>query len=107
MTAIDKINATQANRKALREHAREAMEDYSRVMTWLLIDDDGDLYEITEPQGQSFYSGSDTVLATTGDFYKAHGNGAACDQNGTKYKTQREYLSDLLGKTEYIRIFNK
>lgn len=40
---MQKINATPANRKQLRSHAREAMAAYSRVMTWLVLDADGDL----------------------------------------------------------------
>lgn len=99
------IKATVANRKVLRSHAKEAMRAYSPVMTWLLLDSNGELYEIIEPQGQTFYCGSDKVIATTGGFYKAHGAGAAVDEYGEWYKTQKSYLSDLLGKAEYERIF--
>lgn len=100
-----KINATPASRKALRSHAREAMADYSRIMTWLIVDSAGDLYEITEPQGQTVYVGSDEVVATTGGFHKSHGAGAAADEYGKKYRTQKAYLTDLLGSAEYKRIF--
>ena len=102
------INATPANRKQLRDHAREALAAYSRVMTWLVVDQQGDLSTIVEPQGQSYYVGSDTVIATTGSFHKAHGDGAAVDPStGRSYSTQRAYLSDLLGASEYQRIFGK
>lgn len=103
----NQINATAANRKALRAHAKEAMADYSRVMTWLVLDNDGDLYEVVEPQGQSYLNTSDTIVASTGDFYKAHGNGAATNSHGDKYRTQRDYLTDLLGAEDYKRIFEK
>ena len=105
MTA--QIKATVANRKVLRSHAKEAMADYSPVMTWLLLDNDGDLHEIIEPQGQNYYTGSDEVIATTGGFRKAHGDGAAVNGYGEKYKTQMAYLTDLLGEKEYNRIFGK
>ncbi|MDR1889928.1 MAG: hypothetical protein LBQ81_11220 [Zoogloeaceae bacterium] len=101
------IKATAANRKELRAHAREAMADYSPVMTWLIVDEDGDLYTIEEPQGQTSYVGGDEIIATTGGFYKAHGDGAARDQYGQKYRTQRDYLIALLGLAEYQRIFVK
>ncbi len=105
---MQKINATPANRKQLRSHAREAMEEYSRVMTWLVLDADGDLSTIVEPQGQSCYVGSDTVIATTGGFHKAHGEGAAINpQTGRAYRTQCAYLTDMLGVSEYQRIFGK
>lgn len=105
---MQKINATTANRKQLRAHAREAMASYSRVMTWLILDNDGDLGTIVEPQGQTVYVGSKTVIATTGGFHKAHGDGAAVDPStGRPYGTQRAYLSDLLGASEYQRIFGK
>ena len=65
------------------------------------------MYEIVEPQGQTYYTGSDEVIATTGGFRKAHGDGAAVNGYGEKYKTQKAYLSDLLGKNEYERIFGK
>lgn len=105
---MQKINATPANRKQLRLHAREAMEEYSRVMTWLVLDADGDLSTIVEPQGQSYYVGSDTVIATTGGFHKAHGEGAAINpETGRAYRTQCAYLTDLLGVSEYQRIFGK
>lgn len=101
-----KINATPANRSKLRAHAREAMASYSRLMTWLVVDQDGDLTIITEPQGQSVYVGDGQVIAQTGDFYKAHGDGAAVNPaTGRPYKTQREYLACLLGQAEYGRIF--
>ena len=100
------INPTPANRRALRAHAREAMASYSRVMTWLVLDSDGDLRLIVEPQGQTVYSGDDEVLATTGSFHAAHGQGGAVDQRtGRPYRVQRDYLSDLLGQSEYARIF--
>ena len=103
-----KINATTANRQMLREHAREAMAPYSRLMTWLVQDDSGDLSIITEPQGQSVYVGDDEVIASTGSFYKAHGDGAAIDPGtGRAYRTQRDYLTDLLGAIEHARIFAK
>lgn len=101
------IKATAANRKVLRSHAREAMRDYSSVMTWLLLDDDGDLCELVEPQGQTFYTGSDEVIATTGGFHKSCGEGAATNECGEKFKTQRDYLISLLGEAEYERIFKK
>lgn len=104
---IQKINATPANRKTLRKHAKEAMADYSPVMTWLLLDKEGDLWILTEPQGQNSYVGSDEVIATTGSFYKAHGSGAARSHNGEKYTSQKDYLTDLLGESEYNRIFGK
>ena len=99
------IKATVANRKNLRLHAKEAMADYSAVMTWLVLDNDGDLYQIVEPQGQTYYTGNDKVIATTGGFYKSYGVGAVTDEYGNKYRTQKAYLTDLLGKTEYERIF--
>ena len=99
------IKATAANRKILRSHAKEAMADYSAVMTWLVLDNDGDLYQIVEPQGQTFYTGNDEVITTTGGFHKSCGEGAAANEYGEKHKTQKAYLSDLLGKTEYERIF--
>jgi hypothetical protein len=102
-----KINATPSNRATLRSHAREALRDYSPVMTWLLLDDDGDLYEITELQGQTYYTGRDDVIGATGGFAKAHGDGAARNEDGQKYRSQRDYLSDILGKAEYARIFAK
>ena len=105
---MQKINATPANRKQLRAHAREALASYSAVMTWLVLDADGGLSTIAERQGQSYYVGSDTVIATTGGFHKAHGDGAAVDPStGRSYSTQRAYLSDLLGASEYQRIFGK
>lgn len=105
---MQKINATPANRKQLRSHAREALAAYSRVMTWLVLDADGDLSTIVEPQGQTVYVGDDAVVATTGGFHKAHGDGAAVDPaTGRPYSTQREYLTDLLGSSEYQRIFGK
>lgn len=100
-----KINNTVKNRKVLRDHAKEAMADYSHLMTWLLLDDDGDLSILSEPQGQSEYIGSDTVISTTGGFHKAHGDGAATDSDGQKYTTQKAYLADLLGELDYKRIF--
>jgi hypothetical protein len=81
------------------------MCNYSPIMTWLLLEDNGDLYIISEPQGQTSYVGSDEVLACTGGFYKAHGDGAACDDQGNRYRTQRAYLTSLLGSNEYARIF--
>lgn len=99
------INATPANRRVLRKHAREAMLAYSRVMTWIVLDSEGHLSEIVEPQGQTYYVGTGVVVASTGGFAKSHGDGAAIDRNGEKYKTQRAYLADLLGDAEYRRIF--
>ena len=99
------IKPTIASRKVLRSHAREAMRCYSPVMTWLLLDNNGDLYELVEAQGQTEYVGSEKVIATTGGFYKAHGNGAVTNKYGQPYKTQKAYLIDLLGKSEYERIF--
>lgn len=99
------IKPTVANRKVLRSHAKEAMADYSPVMTWLVLDKDGDLFEIVEPQGQSCYVGNDKVIATTGGFHKAHGDGAVRDELGQKFKTQKSYLIHLLGKDEYNQIF--
>ena len=101
------INATVANRKILRSHAKEALANYSAVMTWLVLEDNGDLYEIVEPQGQTYYTGNDEVIATTGGFYKSCGEGAAIDSRGNKYKTQKAYLTDLLGEDNYNRIFGK
>ena len=50
----------------------------------------------------------DAVVAATGGFHKAHGEGAAIDpQTGRAYRTQRAYLADLLGVSEYQRIFGK
>lgn len=105
MKAIITNNVT--NRKALREHAREALRSYSPVMTWLILDSDGELHEICEPQGQTYYAGSDVVIATTGGFAKSCGEGAACNEWGEEYRTQRDYLKDLLGKKDYDRLFNK
>lgn len=103
---MQKIKATPANRKQLRIHAREAMAAYSAVMTWLIKDGEGNLYTLQEPQGQSHYVGSDDVIATTGGFHKAHGDGAAIDPStGRAYRVQRDYLIDLLGAAEYHRIF--
>lgn len=101
------IANTVANRKALREHAREAMREYSPVMTWLILESDGNLYEICEPQGQTYYTGRDIVVATTGGFAKSCGEGAARNDWGEKYRTQRDYLQDLLGKKDYDRLFNQ
>lgn len=105
MTQVNQIKATIANRKALRAHAREALRDYSPVMTWLVLDSEGDLFEIVEPQGQTYYTGKDTVIARTGSFAKAHGDGAARNEMGEKYTTQKSYLTDLLGQDDYNRIF--
>jgi hypothetical protein len=104
------IKATPENREILRQHAKEAMANYSNLMTWLILNKHGDLSIISEPQGQSIYAGSDVVLAATGGFYKAHGNGAAtyyCTDAGEPlpYATQKHYLTDLLGQAEYKRIF--
>ena len=104
---MEMIKATAANRKVLRSHAKEALRDYSQVMTWLVLEDDGNLFEIVEPQGQTFYTGNDEVVASTGGFRKAHGDGAERNEDGNKYKNQREYLIDLLGDAEYARIFAK
>jgi hypothetical protein len=79
---------------------------YSPVMTWLLLDSDGDLSILEEPQGQTSYYGDDTIIAQTGSFHKAHGDGAEIDEStGRPYKTQRDYLTDLLGRADYERIF--
>lgn len=99
------INNTTHNRKLLRAHAREALAAYSPVMTWLLLDNDGNLSIIEEPQGQAEYVGNDTVLAQTGSFYKAHGDGAVTDDDGNAYRTQKAYLAELLGHTEFTRLF--
>lgn len=99
------IKSTVHNRKILRKHAKEAMADYSPLMTWLLLDENGDLSIATEPQGQSEYVGPDTVIATTGGFHKAHGDGAAINADGHKYTTQKAYLLDLLGDLDHKRIF--
>ncbi len=103
---MNAIRSTPQNRRILRQHAAEAMADYSAVMTWLLRDDDGDLAIITEPQGQTDYVGSAAVIDRTGGFHKAHGDGAATDSTGRKYRTQKAYLQDLLGHGEYDRLFN-
>ena len=105
MTAQN-IAPTAANRKILRAHAREAMAKYSRVMTWLILDNEGNLDIVVEPQGQSVYVGNDEVLATTGGFYASCGQGGAIDsRTGRAYRTQGAYLSDLLGQNNYNRIF--
>lgn len=101
------INATARNRKALRSHAKEALADYSPIMTWLLLDDAGNLDILEEPQGQTDYVGADEVIAKTGGFHKAHGDGAALTERGEKYRTHRDYLVDLLGADDYSRIFAK
>lgn len=101
------INATVENRKLLRKHAKEAMKDYSPVMTWLLVTPTGNLIILEEPQGQSFYAGEYPVISTTGSFYKASGDGAARNECGEKYKTQKEFLQNLLGCKEYERIFDQ
>ncbi len=100
-----KIKATVANRKVLREHAKEAMANYSHVITWIVLDANGDLCQITEPQGQNYYNGKDEVIATTGSLRKACGEGAVTNEYGEEYKTQKSYLIFLLGKSEYERIF--
>lgn len=104
---FENIKATVANRKILCSHAREAMRDYSPVMTWLILGTDGYLYEVVEPQGQTFLilADGDEEIARTGSFYKAHGDGAVRDDWGQKFKTQKAYLSHLMGKDEYNRIF--
>lgn len=103
---VKTINATPANRKALRAHAREAMAAYSRIMTWVVLDSEGDLHIIAEPQGQTVYVGDDEVIATTGGFHKAHGKGAAINPaTGCAYATRREYLTDLLGAEKYNQVF--
>lgn len=101
------IKPTVENRKILREHAKEALKDYSRVITWLVVSQEGKLSIISEPQGQTFYTGSDEVIDITGGFRKAHGDGAARDKNGQKYTSQMAFLIDLLGVIEYERLFNK
>lgn len=101
-----KIKNTVKNRKALREHAKEAIADYSPLATWLALDDQGDLRLIVELQGGTFYCGSDPLLAKTGSASKAHGQGAAKDKYGKKYKTQTAYLRDFLGE-DYARIFGE
>lgn len=92
------------NRKKLRGHAREALRAYSPVMTWLLLDEDGDLSILEEPQGQTFYTGKKEVIATTGGFAKAHGDGAARDSDGMPYKTQWDYLLATFGE-EFLKDF--
>jgi hypothetical protein len=104
-TKMTNINPTTQNRKLLRAHAREALANYSPVMTWLLLDDRGNLAEICEAQGQTDYVGDDQVIAVTGSFAKAHGDGAACNDDGYPYSTQRAYLTDLLGADCYSRVF--
>lgn len=101
------INNTPANRKQLRILAQEAMASYSPIMTWVVLDANGDLYTLVEPQGQSYYSGGDIVIATTGGFAKSCGEGAARDEFGNKFKTQKAFLTHLLGAKEYDRLFNK
>jgi len=98
------IAPNKQNRKVLRNHAREALKAYSPVMTWLLQDED-ELYIIEEAQGQTDYVGYDCIVATTGDFYKAHGQGAAVDCAGRRHYTQKSYLVELLGTASYNRIF--
>ena len=102
---MPRINATRENRRTLWEHAHEALEDFSQMMTWLLLDSSGDLRILEEVVGQTVYTGSDTVIATTGGLYKAFGNGAATDEEGRRYRTEADYLIDLLGVDEYARIF--
>lgn len=98
------IKNTVSNRKILRAHAKEAMLDYSPIMTWLVCVD-GDLHIVVEPQGQSFYCGAGRVIGTTGSVYKAHGQGAETDEMGNRYKSQKAYLFDLLGSKVYNDIF--
>ena len=81
---MEMIKATAANRKVLRGHAKEALKDYSPVMTWLVLEEDGNLFEIVEPQGQTFYTGNDEVVPSTGAFHKAHGEGAARNEDAKK-----------------------
>lgn len=105
---METIKATVQNRKELREFARFAIADYSRLMGWLLLDEDGNLSSIWEAQGQTEYVGSLKVIAAGGDFYKAHGAGAAADpKTGKPYRTQREWMIALLGVEHYARIFGK
>lgn len=106
---MTQINATTSNRKVLKSHAREALRDYSPVMTWLILDKDGNLYEIIEPQGQTYLNlaDGDEEICRTGGFHKAHGDGAVRDDLGQKFKTQKAYLTYLLGKDDYDRIFIK
>lgn len=100
-----RITNCPANRKVLRSHAREAMRDYSPVMTWLVLEN-GMLTQIVEPQGETAYTGDGEVIATTGDFHKAHGKGAVINQvTGKPYRTQRDYLRDLLGREQYVSLF--
>jgi len=84
---------TKENKRVLREHAREALSKYSPCMTWLLLDANGDLRIITEPQGQTSYAGNDIVIAMTGGFEKSHGNGVEINPStGRAFKTQRECI---------------
>jgi hypothetical protein len=101
------INTTPENKKVLRSHANEALKEYSPIMTWLVLDDGGDLLEVVEPQGQSEYVGDGTILARTGGFSKSHGDGTATNEEGVKYKTQKAYLADLLGHDVYLEVFAK
>lgn len=107
MTYSTTIANTVKNRKVLRSHAREALCAYSPVMTWLLLDSEGDLYVLSEPQGQTEYTGSNVVLATTGGFAKSCGEGTVCDEYGNPYFRQKDYLTDLLGEKDYDRLFNQ
>ena len=60
------------NRKAVREYWRSYLAD-GHIMAWLLARDNGDVYAIYEPQGQTYYTGHDDVLHYFGDVYRAHG----------------------------------
>ena len=101
------IQPNPINRKVLNQWAKEVRADYSPLMGWLVVNEHGTLYNIFEPQGQTEYTGNGIILASSGDFYKAHGNGATRDECGNKYKTNKAYFIDLMGLDNYNRIFNK
>lgn len=104
---FDLVLPSPATRKTLNEWAREVRADYSPLMGWLVKAEDNTLYNIFEPEGATIYTGNNTVLAITGGFYKAHGDGAEHDENGNKYRTNKAYFIDLMGFANYSRIFNK
>ena len=104
-----KINISVENRKVLRDLAREALQAYSDFDSWYVVDEDGDLYEVYEPQGNNelrLHAGNH-CLAAFGSFYKAHGEGAERDIDGNVYPTQRAYLKELLGEENYMLMFPK
>ena len=65
----------QGNIRTFQEFAKDAQAEYSPFMGWLLLDNNGDLYYLREPQGQTIYTGRDKVIAEFGDCYSAHGQG--------------------------------